>query len=327
MGVFIGNENDLAKKTVAIFVGIDGKAKVCVNGYIGDENGIAQQIYTIQASPGWHFTCVGGVNLHVKGTDLAIDYGDGTIESIGTQTSDYLISHTYADPTTAYKCVLTGALSAVQFWASGDSEDAKTYLRKVNSAIPAGNTLANLNNIFKYCTSLTAVTGGLFENCTSVTRATSTFEYCSSLASIPAKLFAKNTELTTVTWTFRGSGITAIPAGLFDNCTKITNLQACFNGCAANTSIPAGLFDNCTKITNFNYAFASNAITSIPSALFDSCPDVTDFSYCFLSCTSVTGDVPELWDATKWASVSNSTACFRNCVIAANYADIPSGWR
>jgi hypothetical protein len=54
---------------------------------------------------------------------------------------------------------------------------------------------------------------------------------------------------------------------------------------------------------------------------------VTNFSYTFQGCTAITSAVPELWDTTKWPSTRFRDRCFYNCTNAANYADIPVGWK
>jgi hypothetical protein len=54
---------------------------------------------------------------------------------------------------------------------------------------------------------------------------------------------------------------------------------------------------------------------------------VTDFRFTFRNCTAITSAVPELWDTVKWPNVTAYESCFLNCTNAANYANIPAGWK
>ena len=243
--VYIG-KNDTAASVSAIKVGgADGKVQNVVGGWVGDENGKARRIWSLDR-PMWKFTCQNGVNLHVNGSGLAIDYGDGASESIGTQTSNYHISHVYAD-TELHQVTLYGVLSYVRFWDTGDGEPAKNYLLSVDTSFPK-NRIANFIVTFRYCTSLSS-----------------------------------------------------IPAGLFDNCQNVTSFGGTFQGCTSLSSIPAGLFDNCSNVTKFSSTFSG--------------------------CTAITSAVPELWNTEKWPNVTDHASCFRDCTNAANYADIPEGWK
>lgn len=215
--VYIGN-NGKAASVSSIKVGdADGKAQNVVGGWVGDENGKARRIWSLDR-PMWKFTCQNGVNLHVSGSGLAIDYGDGVSESIGTQTNAYHVTHSYTD-TKPHQVTLYGVLSYVRFWKD-DEESAQNYLLYVDTPFPK-NRIAGFSNTFWKCTSL--------------------------------------------------------------------------------ASIPAGLFDNCPNVTNFNNTFDD--------------------------CTAIASDVPELWDTAKWPNVTNHLACFSGCTNAANYADIPEGWK
>lgn len=242
--VYIGN-NGKAASVSSIKVGDEnGKAANVIGGWVGDENGKARRIWSLDR-PMWKFTCQTGVNLHVSGSGLAIDYGDGSGENIGTQTSLYHTSHIYADAE-PHQITLYGVLSDVRFWIN-DEGPAKDYLLSVDTPFPK-NRIRDIAAAFRDCTSLTY-----------------------------------------------------IPVGLFDNCPNVTDFGVAFYGCTSLAAIPAGLFDNCPNVTNFNNTF--------------------------YGCTAITSDVPELWDTSKWPNVRYHESCFFNCTNAANYADIPEGWK
>lgn len=170
--VYIGN-NGKATSVSSIKIGdMDGKAQNVVGGWVGDENGKARRIWSLDR-PMWKFTCQNGVNLHVSGSGLAIDYGDGVSENIGTQTSEYYISHIYADAE-PHQITLYGVLSYVRFWISDDEEPAKSYLLSVDTPF-SRNRIAFFDNTFWECTSLTSISAGLFDNCPNVTSFNSAF--------------------------------------------------------------------------------------------------------------------------------------------------------
>lgn len=268
--VYIGN-NGKAASVSSIKVGdADGKAQNVVGGWAGDENGKARRIWSLDR-PMWKFTCQNGVNLHVSGSGLAIDYGDGSGENIGTQTSEYHISHAYADAE-PHQVTLYGVLTALQFW-DDDAESAKNYLLSVDTPFPK-NRIANVIGMFDNCTSLTSIPAGLFDNCPNVTDFSSTFYNCTSL--------------------------TTIPVGLFDNCTAVTWFSNTFLGCTSLAAIPAGLFDNCPNVTNFAATFLDcTAITSAVPELWDTAkwPNVTSHDRCFRNCTNAANyaDIPADW--------------------------------
>lgn len=234
--VYIG-KNGKAASVSAIKIGdADGKAQNVVGGWVGDENGKARRIWSLDR-PMWKFTCQNGVNLHVSGSGLAIDYGDGASESIGTQTNEYHISHAYADAE-PHQVTLYGVLSYAHFWHN-DGESAKNYLLSVDTPFQK-NRIAYFNSTFAFCTSLSSIPAGLFDNCPNVTDFTFAFYNCTSLASIPA--------------------------GLFDNCPNVTDFNSTFFRCTAITSAVPELWDtakwpnvanhgncfyNCTSAANY----------------------------------------------------------------------------
>ena len=118
----------------------------------------------------------------------------------------------------------------------------------------------------------------------------SCFYYCTSLTSIPEGLFDNNPNVTNFGFCFTGcTSLTSIPTGLFDNNPNVTNFGSCFNICTSLELIPTGLFDNNPNVTDFSSCFSScTSLTSIPEGLFDNNPNVTDFSRCFNDCENLT---------------------------------------
>ena len=172
------------------------------------------------------------------------------------------------------------------------------YIKSIEEPLPLmyqanGETITSFNLYFCYCTSLTSIPVGLFDNNPQVTDFSECFYTCTSLTSIPAGLFDKNTLVTDFNNCFYAcTSLTSIPAGLFDNCPNVTDFSECFNRCSSLTNIPAGLFDNCPLVTRFSQCFyrCSN-LTNMPIGLFDNNPNVIYFDECFYRCPSLTVNV------------------------------------
>ena len=153
---------------------------------------------------------------------------------------------------------------------------------KTSSSSSHYNYVEDLRYCFSYCSSLTSIPQGLFDNNPAVTNFSYCFSQCSSLTSIPQGLFDNNPAVTNFSYCFsQCSLLTAIPQGLFDNNPAVTTFSACFWVCRKITEIPVGLFAKNTKVTDFHITFFKTGITSIPDGLIDNCPLVTDISGMF----------------------------------------------
>ena len=118
--------------------------------------------------------------------------------------------------------------------ASSSSQYDIDYIRSIEEPFPLmhqanGETITDFRYCFYYCTGLTSIPEGLFDNNPNVTNFSNCFSNCSSL--------------------------TSIPEGLFDNNTKVTDFRYCFYRCSGLTNIPVGLFDKNTQVTHFNNCF------------------------------------------------------------------------
>ena len=223
--------------------------------------------------------------------NCVIDWGDGTLVSNVTSSSDPNAIHYYTAGT--YQIKITGVFTSIYV----NNGSVKTYLKKVIQWGNVGFTTfnaaffgcSNLNhlpngpitgigtleantfqNCFYFCSALNTIPSGLFDNCTTADRFGSCFGYCSALTYIPSGLFDNNTDIYDFGGCFKATAITAIPSGLFDNNTAITNFYECFAECVSLTAIPSGLFNNNILATQFNLCFRGTGITSIPSGLFKS---------------------------------------------------------
>ena len=167
---------------------------------------------------------------------------------------------------------------------------SKDYLRLIKQGRIPKVSNTDFENCFYYCTNLTSIPEGLFDNNTQVTNFNYCFAGCRSLTSIPEGLFDSNTQVTSFNYCFSNCiNLTSIPEGLFDNNTQATDFSGCFYICSNLTSIPEGLFDKNTQATDFGSCFNNcTSLTSIPEGLFDKNTQVTNFKSCFYYCSSLT---------------------------------------
>jgi hypothetical protein len=111
------------------------------------------------------------------------------------------------------------------------------------------------------------------------------FRDCHPVTSIPAGLIANNTEIGTLEGMFNTCGITAIPAGFFDNLQKAYDFSLMFYQCEGLVSVPNGLFD--VAIQN-----AKNAFIEI------------NFSGTFSKCNKLTKNINDLFALSEYTNIA-----------------------
>ena len=158
----------------------------------------------------------------------------------------------------------------------------------------------------------------------------SNYENLRKIASPTANSFAQIKSFTCQECT----GLTSIPADLFDNCPNVTRFNCTFAGCTNITNIPPALFANCSNATVFWETFMHcQGLTSIPQGLLDNCTNVTCFGSTFEGCTSLTGNAPELWkrvpngETNEYVGTPDGESCFYDCSNLTNYGKIPGYWK
>ena len=248
-----------------------------------------------------------------------VDWGDGTKSTVTAAEAEAKeVRHTYATTSTANRIVtIDGVIDR-----TGDSDDSPFDTMALTVVRSLGKLSGDVNHLFSFCGSLTAISAGLFDHCTAVTDFSYCFSACSSLTAIPAGLFDHCTAVTNFSCCFNNcDSLTAIPGGLFDNCPAVTDFSTCFSGCDGLTTIPEGLFDNCPAVTNFSNCFSDCiSLTAIPEGLFDHCTAVTNFNSCFSYCSSLTAIPVGLFD--HCTVVTNFGSCFYDC---SSLTAIPEG--
>lgn len=161
------------------------------------------------------------------------------------------------------------------------------------------------DDTFFGCENLEYIPEGLFKNCPKVKSFYRTFCDCPKITEIPATLFANNKEVEKAEATFAGTGITAIPEGLFDSFTKVYTFQSTFSDCEKLESIPESLFAKCTSLKYVGMSTARDtyymaqggcfkdckSLKNIPAGLFANNARLEDAGQAFYQCDALT-EVP-----------------------------------
>ena len=267
-------------------------------------------------------------------TDCVIDWGDGTMEHITTET---LPTHTYTglSGATHFNVKITGTVRslysanmnatqkngiiAVEQWGvTGLKVMRYAFQGCLNlRSVPADNTGAFVEvksfiNSFEGCTSLTNVSDKLFTHAIEATDFSSVFSNCSALTIIPENLFENCEKVTTFSCSFEQcSSLTTIPEKLFASTSKVTSFYRTFYRCTSLQRIPEKLFVENSLVEDFSGTFASTAITTIPEKLFEKCTKVLYFANTFYNCDQLTS-IPAGLFANN-TSVISFQSLFQDC--------------
>jgi len=282
--------------------GGDGNSTISLDNYadIPEEWGATQPAatfsfdITIAGADTFELPILSGGATYTQ--DFEVDWGDTSSSTI-TSYDDADRTHSYVGAGT-YTVVLNGTCEWFAFNNLGD----KTLVVELNEF--TGDMGFKILNFYG-CTAITTI-------CTLGTMA----------------------SLTIATNMFRGcTGLTAIPSGLFDNCSGMTasnGFNSTFYGCnnASLTSIPADLFRYQPNLTTnaFKSTFHScTKLTAIPSDLFKYNISITTggFDSCFFFCTGLTAIVSSLFDYNTALTDTAFSATFKgSTTITSIPADI-----
>jgi hypothetical protein len=155
---------------------------------------------------------------HHTNNNFTINWGDGTtVSTVSTDGDsaalDAAKQHTYTT-TGVYTVTIKGEMpGGITF---SNYNKAEYRLTEVLDPLPP-EVNTDFSYKFAFCSNLTSIPEGLFDNNTLVTSFYRTFCYCSSLTG-------------------------SIPAGLFDNNPLVDSFGYTFNSCSSLTSVPEMLF-------------------------------------------------------------------------------------
>ena len=113
------------------------------------------------------------------------------------------------------------------------------------------------------------------------------FAGCSNLLTIVP--LGTKIALTDLTYFIAGTGLTSIPAHMFDGCPNAITFNNAMSNLTALVTLPDNLFRYNTKVTDFSYCFAGcTNLKTIGDNMFNGCTATTDFSFCFTDCHKLT---------------------------------------
>lgn len=283
-----------------------------------------------------------------------INWGDGSgdisLPIVQYQEDGYSgngAEHAY-DAAGIYTVHLSGVFSL--FFASATSTIyINSRISKVLTPFPS--SIINATGFFAKNTHLKSVPENLFEYSKNI-RKLNAFFANSVIETIPSALFFTLFNLSNISEIFSNAKITSLPLGLFLNNPNITDVSK-FAASSNLISIPNQLFSNCPKITTASNAFVSFKGVSLPETIFSSgisginlyrmfynastlvaiesdflseVGSPANISQMFYNASMVTSNLPEFWEREEFVAATHS-GCFYGCTKAANYADVPTGWK
>jgi hypothetical protein len=211
--------------------------------------------------------------------NYSVDWGDGTVENNITVGGNR--SHIYASGAGIYTITISGKISTIEWWKSGDY---RGVLSITDLGAVGWDTLARS---FENCWRMTEITNpGDTSNVTNFSQA---WFYCSGLTSFPL-LDSSNVTDFSGAW-FYCYGLTSFPLLDSSNVTDFTNA---WYYCSGLTSFP--LLDS-SKVTNFTNAWRGcSGLTSFPANFFDNWVGVPVdgcFRFTWSNCSSLTAQSVE----------------------------------
>jgi hypothetical protein len=255
-------------------------------------------------------------------TDIEVAWGDATPTSTITSVGDSDRIHTYATAG-VYTVEIIGQMP-------GFKVNNNAAIRSLITGIIDFGRVGLRTLDFNGCTNITSIpASGTMEvgyrglnNIISFAG----FMRGTGITSIPADIFDFSPSATTFSDIFSFTSVTAIPTGLFDNSTNANSFASAFNSCTLLNTYSANLFASSTNAINFSSTFR-NCLALTFAQQFTANTSVTIFDNVYnMSTTSnaLDGNAPTLWSRSPTPS---GTDAFNNCTGLDNFASIPLNFK
>jgi hypothetical protein len=254
--------------------------------------------------------------------DIDVDWGDGTSISTVTSVTDSDRIHTYA----------TAGVYTIEIFGQmpGFKVNNNSAIRSLITGIVDFGRVGLRTLDFFGCTNITSIpaSGTMEVGYRGLSNIISYagFMRGTGVTAIPADIFDFSTLATTFSDIFSFTSVTSIPAGLFDNCINANSFASAFNSCTLLSSYSVDLFANSPNVTNFSSTFR-NCLALTFAQQFTANTSVTIFDNVYnMSTTSnaLDGNAPTIWGRTPTPS---GTGAFRNCTGLDNFASIPLNFK
>ena len=260
--------------------------------------------------------------------NFTIDWGDGTIESIGSPTTagemlrgttygfgqePPAISHDYATAG-IYTIEITGTFEAWTFFDGISTSNDHNKLIRVHSFGDLG--YENLSYAFRNCTNLTHFAGGYTEN---VTRIDAMFYGATGLTSLDLSNF-DTSNVTDMSNMFRDTtGLTSLDLSSFDT-SIVTDMSYMFFGASGLTSLDVSSF-NTASVTDMQSMFKNViGLTSLDLSNFNT-SNVTSMNNMFSGASGLTS-----LDLTNWdTDPMPSNSLWINAMTGTIFCNNPDG--
>ena len=254
-------------------------------------------------------------------TEIQVDWGDGIINVITSPTDSNRI-HTYVTAG-VYTIEIIGQMP-------GFKVNNNAAIRSLITGIIDFGRVGLRTLDFNGCTNITSIPASStmevgYRGLNNVISFAG-FMRGTGVTSIPADIFDFSTSATTFSDIFSFTSVTAIPTGLFDASTNANSFASAFNSCTLLNTYPANLFASSPNVINFSSTFRNClALTFVQQ--FTANTSVTTFDNVYnMSTTSnvLDGNAPTIWLRSPTPS---GTAAFRNCTGLDNFASIPLNFK
>jgi hypothetical protein len=284
-------------------------------------------VFTVSVTSNQIFT-LPLVNFGSFTTNIEVDWGDTSTSFITSPTDSDRI-HTYAIAG-VYTIQIYGQMpgfkvnnnSAIRLAITGIVDFGRVGIKTIDffgcsniTSIPPDATMKSSNS----------GNGIGYRGLNSVISFTS-FMRGTGITSIPADIFDFATSATSFSDIFSFTSITSIPTGLFDSSVNATTFASAFNSCTLLNLCPANLFANSPNVTSFSSTFRN--CLALPNVQeFTNNQSVTTFDNVYnMSTTSnaLDGNAPPIWTRSP---IPSGTAAFRNCTGLDNFASIPLNFK
>jgi hypothetical protein len=254
--------------------------------------------------------------------DMEVSWGDGTPTSTVIAAGDSNRIHTYATAG-VYTVEIIGQMP-------GFKVNNNAAIRSLITEIIDFGRVGLRTLDFNGCTNITSIpaSGTMEAGYRGLNNIISFagFMRGTGITSIPADIFDFSPSATTFSDIFSFTSITAIPAGLFDNSTNANSFASAFNSCTLLNTYSANLFASSTNAINFSSTFR-NCLALTFAQQFTANTSVTIFDNVYnMSTTSnaLDGNAPTLWSRSPTPS---GTDAFNNCTGLDNFASIPLNFK
>jgi hypothetical protein len=254
-------------------------------------------------------------------TEIQVDWGDGIINVITSPTDSNRI-HTYVTAG-VYTIEIIGQMP-------GFKVNNNAAIRSLITGIIDFGRVGLRTLDFNGCTNITSIPASStmevgYRGLNNVISFAG-FMRGTGVTSIPADIFDFSTSATTFSDIFSFTSVTAIPTGLFDASTNANSFASAFNSCTLLNTYPANLFASSPNVINFSSTFR-NCLALTFAQQFTANTSVTTFDNVYnMSTTSnaLDGNAPTIWSRSPTPS---GTAAFRNCTGLDNFASIPLNFK